>query len=464
MISEPTLKKVLDCALSSNADFAEIFIEKTLTRQLKLIDRSPSSAIYGNLFGAGIRLFDGTNVIYVTTTDLTEEGLLATAKMAAAAIDVSKTKTAGRSQPLTLSTYTNIHTYHADFQKTDKNQYIALLKDADQTARQTQNAVNQVIANLLEKNQAIQIANSKGLLIADERNYGRFVITAIAEQQNKKATGSKNAGSLATHDFLLDLDVKMLARDAANQSVTILNANYAPAGEFPVVIDKGFGGVIFHEACGHGLETTSVSKKASVFCDKLGQKIAKDCVTAIDDGTIPNAWGSISIDDEGNPTQKTNLIENGILKSYLVDTMGGIKTGYTPTGSARRESYLFAPTSRMRNTFIAPGESTLEEMIGDVDYGIYAKTMGGGSVNPGTGEYNFVVNEGYMIRQGKIAEAVKGASLIGSGIETLGRISKVGKDLDLACGMCGSQSGSVPVTVGQPPLLVDKIIVGGRSE
>src|SRR5690606_2352151 len=216
--------------------------------------------------------------------------------------------------------------------------------------------------------------------------------------------------------------------------------------------------------CGHGLETTSVAKNASVFCGKLGERIANDCVTAIDDGTIQNGWGSLNIDDEGRPTEKTVLIENGVLKSYIVDELGSRETGFKPTGSGRKESYKFAPASRMRNTYIAAGKDSFEDMIRDIDYGLYAKDMGGGSVNPGTGDFNFAVSEAYIIRKGRIEEAVKGASLIGRGIDTLGKITKVSKDLKHATGMCGSVSGSIPAAVGQPQILVSSLLVGGRSE
>lgn len=226
---------------------------------------------------------------------------------------------------------------------------------------------------------------------------------------------------------------------------------------------NGFGGVIFHEACGHPLETEAIRKKSSPFVDRLGERIAQPCLTAIDDGTIPDSWGSISVDDEGSAPQKTVLIENGILKSYLADRIGAEEVGVPKTGSARRESYMYAPVSRMRNTYIAAGKDSFDSMLSGIEYGLFAKKMGGGSVNPSTGEFNFSVEEGYVIRNGKIAEPVRGATLIGKGDEILPKISMVGSDLELAAGMCGAASGSVPVTVGQPSLKVDEILVGGRS-
>jgi TldD protein len=278
-----------------------------------------------------------------------------------------------------------------------------------------------------------------------------------------KESSADNEGHMGTSELFDKVDLKKLAFDNVDRALLLTKAKYAPAGEMPVIISNSFGGVIFHEACGHGLETTSVAKNSSVFCGKLGQKVAHESVTAIDDGTIQNEWGSLNIDDEGMPTQRTTLIEKGILKSYLVDQMGAEQTGFAATGSGRKQSYKFAPASRMRNTFIDRGTDRFEDMVKDVDYGLYAKKMGGGSVNPGTGDYNFSVIEGYIIRNGEIQEAVKGACLIGRGIETLGNITKVSNNLKLATGMCGSISGSIPAAVGQPEILVSKMTVGGRA-
>ena len=242
-----------------------------------------------------------------------------------------------------------------------------------------------------------------------------------------------------------------------------LFAEACPSGEMPVIIGNGFGGVIFHEACGHLLETTSVAKKASVFHDKMGEMIANSVVSAVDDGTMTNQWGSINIDDEGMETQRTQLIKDGQLTSFMVDRMGGLKTGFARTGSGRRESYKFAPTSRMRNTFIEPGTSTLDDMLAGVERGIYAKKMGGGSVQPGTGEFNFAVQEAYLVENGKITKPLKSATLISTGPKVLKEISMIGNDFALAAGMCGSVSGSVPTTVGQAALKVDNILVGGGN-
>ena len=258
------------------------------------------------------------------------------------------------------------------------------------------------------------------------------------------------------------IDAKNVGIHAARQAVTMAGAGYCPAGVMPVAIGNGFGGVIFHEACGHSLEASSVAYGLSQFTGKLGQQIAHSKVTAIDDGTIPNAWGSINFDDEGTPAQKNVLIENGILKSYMIDKFNARRMGMTSTGNARRQSYAYTPTSRMTNTYIANGDDKNEDIIKSIEYGLFAKEMGGGSVNPVTGEFNFSVNEGYIVRNGEICEPVRGASLVGKGSEVLMNIDMVGNDMDMGQGMCGSSSGSVPTNVGQPLIRVSSITVGGR--
>ena len=241
----------------------------------------------------------------------------------------------------------------------------------------------------------------------------------------------------------------------------MLHAPLCPSGVMPVVIDKGFGGVIFHEACGHSLEATSVAYGISEFSGKLGQMIAAPCVTAIDDGTVPNAWGSLHVDDEGMPTTDLTLIKDGRLVNYMIDKLGGRRMGMAPTGSGRRESYRFAPTSRMRNTYIAAGQDDEAEMIATMGDGLYAKRMGGGSVDPATGEFNFSVSEAYLVKDGHITHPVRGASLVGRGSDVLLHIDRVGREVELAEGMCGSISGSVPTRVGQPMIRVTGMTVGG---
>ncbi|MCB0218045.1 MAG: TldD/PmbA family protein, partial [Chloroflexi bacterium] len=284
-----------------------------------------------------------------------------------------------------------------------------------------------------------------------------------ASDAGELQTGSAAPGLTMGLELMERHPPREVGREAGLQAMTNLRAVPAPAGPMPVVIGNRFGGVIFHEALGHLLETTSVAKNASVLSGKLGQTVASPCVTYIDDGTLPHAWGSTELDDEGAPTERTVLIQDGVLKQYMVDKLGGLKTGYRPTGSGRRQNYTLAPTSRMRNTFIAPGDTPKEALFEGIDFGLYAKSMGGGQVKPGSGEYNFAVREGYLIRKGRVAEPVRGAMLLGKGPDSIRKIVAVSDDLENAPGMCGSLSGSIPVEVGQPHLLVSEIVVGGEA-
>lgn len=461
IVAPHLLKKTLDVALESGADFADIFVEQSWSRQLALSDSKPKTARVGELYGAGVRLFFGHEMIYVTTNDLSEAGLVKAARQAAQSRPGSAKS---KALPLQEHSFDRLHVYGQRPWETELDQKMSWLKALDQTARRRHSSVTQVEPELLEKWQSIQIANSQGLMVEDDRAYTRISMAVYVENEGVRESFSDTHGFMGTAELMEGFDFEGFATKIVDKAMMLTKAGFAPAGEMPVVIDNAFGGVILHEACGHGLETTSVAKGASVFCGKLGEKIAPDCVTAIDDGTIKNEWGSLTVDDEGRETQKTVLIENGVLKSYIVDEMGSRQTGYSPTGSGRRQSYKFAPASRMRNTFLAPGKDRFEDMIKDIDYGLYAKKMGGGSVSPGTGDYNFAVSEAYLIRNGRIEEPVKGATLIGRGIETLGKIVKVSDDFAIATGMCGSVSGSIPAGVGQPQILVSSLLVGGRAQ
>ncbi|AFY00606.1 TldD/PmbA family protein [Bdellovibrio bacteriovorus] len=462
MIIQPhILSKALDAALSTGADFADIFVEDTYSSQLTVLNSKADQAIVGQLYGAGIRLFFGHEIVYVTTNDLSEVGLV---KAALNAAQSRGTGAASKSMPLMQVPFDSVHTFGEKPWEMNRERKFKWLNGIDQHARARNSAVTQVEAGLNEKFQRVQIANSRGLMAYDERAYSRIRMQTFVESNGVKESSADDEGHMGTSEVYDQIDLKSLAEGAVDRAMLLTKAAYAPAGDMPVLIDNAFGGVLFHEACGHGLETTGVAKDSSVFCGKMNQKIAHECVTAIDDGTIENGWGSLNMDDEGNKTKKTTLIENGVLRSYIVDEMGSRQTGYEITGSGRRQSYKYAPASRMRNTFIAAGKDKFEDMVRDVDYGLYAKRMGGGSVNPGTGDYNFQVAEGYIIRNGRIEEAVKGACLIGRGIDTLGKITRVSDDLKLARGMCGSVSGTIPAAVGQPQVLVSSLMVGGRAK
>jgi TldD protein len=286
---------------------------------------------------------------------------------------------------------------------------------------------------------------------------------AVAQENGNMQQAYEGPGRSMGFELFEELDFEALAQEVAQSAITLLSAEDMVPQVMPVVLHNGFGGVIFHEACGHPLEATAVAKGLSPFVGKIGEKIGSDVVTAYDNGYVEGAWGSASFDDEGKPTQNNLLIENGVLKGYLIDYRNGRKMNMDPTGSARRQSYKFSPTSRMNSTFIAPGKDKFEDIIKDTKYGLFAKKLGGGTVVPATGEFNFAVQEGYMIEDGKLTTPVRGAMLIGHGKDILFKIDRVADNLEFGQGMCGSVSGSIPVDVGQPTIRVSSMTVGGAG-
>jgi Predicted Zn-dependent proteases and their inactivated homologs len=460
MISKSVISDVLNAALSTGGDFAEVFIEDKYSSNISMIDGKVENAISGKEYGIGIRIFSGTKGIYAYTNDSSRDNLIKTAAEAAAAISGKFFCTPERLIERPVSSINRINLYPQDVERKRK---IDVMKIAHNAAASFDPLITQVKVNLIENDQNVLIANSEGLYTEDRRVRTRISIQSVASKNGEKQTGFYGPGRHMGFEMFDSLDLERYAREASRIAVTMINADPCPSGRMPVIISNEFGGVIFHEACGHSLEATSVARGNSVFTGKLGQKVASDIVTAIDDGTIPNAWGSQNIDDEGNPTRKNVLIENGILKGYMIDKLNGRRMGMEPTGNSRRESYKFAPTSRMTNTYIAPGSSTEKGLIEGTEHGLYARYMGGGSVNTATGDFNFAVMEGYIVKNGKIDRPVRGATLIGKGSEVLLKIDGVANNLGLGQGMCGSVSGSIPANVGQPAIRVSEILVGGTG-
>ena len=463
MINDKTAELVIEKALSKGGDFAEIFCENTVKNSISTVNGRVDAAVSGLDYGAGIRVFDGNNAVYVYTNDMTEKGLMKAAQGAADGIGKDSSEKYGYEGNFISRGYTNINPIKIMPSERSAMEKRDLLKEASDTAFSYDSLITQTKCSYLDRVQDVMIYNSEGLKASDRRVRTRFITEAVAGDGKEKQSGRMSPGGSEGFELFDRIDIRELSKKAAETAVTMLKASECPSGKMTVVIDNGFGGVIFHEACGHGLEATAVARGASVFAGRLGEKIASDIVTAVDDGTIRNAWGSLNIDDEGTPTRRNVLIENGILKGYLVDKLNGRRMGSPSTGSGRRQSYMFAPTSRMTNTFIEAGKSTTEEIISNTEFGLYAKQMGGGSVEPATGVFNFAVLEGYIIRNGKICEPVRGATLIGKGSEVLLNIDMVGNNLARAQGMCGSISGSIHTDVGQPMIRVQNMTVGGRG-
>ena len=460
MLEKSLVEKILNEALSTGGDFAEIFVEKKNNCGLYMIDGKIESSLSGRDFGIGIRIFKDLYSVYGYTNDMTEENLLKTARKIAEAVKGTRADITINLLKQDIENYNKIEIYPETVLKKNK---IDIMRRGYTAAKEYDSEISQVRVSYSDSKQNILVANSEGIWAEDERVRGRIRIESVASSGTEMQTGSMGPGASKGFEFFEKMDIESYGREASRIAKTILHADYSPSGKMPVIIDNGFGGVIFHEACGHGLEATSVAKGNSIFTGKIGQMIASPVVSAVDDGTIPNEWGTINIDDEGTPSRRNLLIENGILKGYMIDKLNGRRMGMASTGSGRRESYKYAPTSRMTNTFILNGKSSLNEMISSVEKGIYAKYMGGGSVNPATGNFNFAVMEGYLIENGKITSPVRGATLIGSGSEILKKIEMVGNNLAYGQGMCGSVSGSICTNVGQPAIKVSEITVGGRK-
>lgn len=464
MLAEPLVADCLARALRGGASFAELYVERWKRRTLRVLNSEVKEATSGLEYGAGIRLFYGTEVAYAYTNDLTAAGLLeATDTLVRARGQAGQVdRRGGGGLDFRRATPRGLHTPRIAFDEQPKRYRLERLREADAGARIAPE-IRQVESNLQEWEQDTLVATSEGAWVQDRRVRTRFLVMAIAQDDGTVQTGMAWEGLSVGLELFDRFPPHGVGKRAGGQALTNLRARPAPAGTMPVVIGNAFGGVIFHEAVGHLLETTSVAKKASVLTDMLGQQVASPAVTYIDDGTTPHGWGSSEFDDEGAPTRRTVLIERGILKSYMVDRWGSMLTGYAPTGSGRRQDYTFAPTSRMRNTFIVPGEAPIDTLFAQAGDGLYARTMRGGQVKPGSGEYNFGVQEAYMIRNGQVAEPVRGAILVGKGPETIQRVVAVGSDLLTASGMCGSLSGSIPTEVGQPHVLVSAMVVGGEA-
>ena len=461
MLNPSAAQTVIDHGVSLGADFAELFIERSQTNSISTLSQLVQSVESGIDFGIGVRLVYGAKVLYGYTNKTDEEELKRImSELAAKNLRDPRTTLSSFDYRSPVEQHPASRILSSGAEVDSK---VAYLLKADSAARAASNLISQTRGNCRQKEQRVEIFNSEGLHTSDLRNYIRATLTSIASDGSEQATGIWSDGGLLGWEISEALDPEKTGREASRQALVNLGAKPCPSGRMPVVIGNGFGGVIFHEACGHLLETTSVAKQASVFHDKMGEMIANPAVSAVDDGTMTNKWGSINIDDEGMGTQRTQLIKDGRLTSFLVDRIGSEQTGFDRTGSGRRESYKYAPASRMRNTFIEAGDAHLEDMIGSIDRGIYAAQMGGGSVQSGTGEFNFAVTEGYYIENGKVQHPVKAATLISTGPAVLKEISMVGNDFSLACGMCGSVSGAVPTSVGQATLKVDDILVGGNA-
>ncbi len=462
MLDAEVLRQVLAVALQRGGDFAEVFVEDRRSTSVRLDDGRIEELTSGRDRGAGIRVVVGDTTGFAHTTALDLEGLVAAATAASAAARTGGGGTVVADLSRLGVSPGSVRTYPENVAKAAK---VELLGRADDAARSTGDAIRQVTAAYGDSRRRILVANSDGLWAEDDQVRTRLVVSCVAVGDTGMQTGFEAAAGTVGWELFDDEPPESVARQAAERALAKLAARPAPSGSLPVVIGPGSGGVLFHEACGHGLEADLVGKGASVFRDRVGQRVAGPGVTLVDDGTIAREWGTAAIDDEGHPAAGNVLIEDGVLTDYMFDLLRARKEGRESSGNGRRQSYRHLPMVRMTNTFLLGGDEDPEAIVAGTERGVYVARLGGGQVNTATGDFVFGMAESYLIEDGRITEPLREGNLIGNGPEVLGAIDAVGNDfaMGLGGGTCGKDGQSVPVGVGQPTLRVAAMTVGGTA-
>jgi TldD protein len=462
LIDQDLLGETLGRALRTGGDFAEVFVEDKRSSSAFLDDGRIEELTSGRDRGAGIRVVVGETTGFAHTADLSAAGLAAAADAAAAAARGG----GGGVRTVALRRHPSperpaVTVLPGDV---DKGTKVELLRRAEAAARGTGAAITQVSASYGDSRRRIQVANSDGLVVSDDAVRTLFSVSSVASGDTGMQTGRESIGATVGFELFDDADVEELARRAAGRAITKLGARPAPSGQLPVVIGSGGGGVLFHEACGHGLEADLVGKGASVFRGRVGEQVASPLVTLVDDGTMAREWGFIGIDDEGQPAQRNVLIQDGVLTDYLWDRLRADKEGRRSSGNGRRQSYQHLPMVRMTNTYLLAGRDDPDEIVASTDRGVYIAHLGGGQVNTATGDFVFGMTEAYLIEGGRITEPLREGNLIGNGPEVLTRIDAVGDDFAMGPpGTCGKDGQGVPVGDGVPTLRVTGLTVGGTA-
>jgi len=461
LVDEAVVGRVLRKALGTGAEFAEIFAEDRRGAVVAFDDGRVEDMSSGRERGAGIRVVAGNTTGFAHTADLSERGLLAAAEAASGATrnggggarQVALDRRPGRSE--------RVEVLPSSVAKATK---VDLLRRADAAARAAGGAVRQVSATYSDSHRQVLVANTEGVLATDDQVRVRFRVSVVANGDTGMQTGAEHVGATEGFEMFERTDVEELARSAARRALVKLNARPAPSGVMPVVIKAGSGGVLFHEACGHGLEADHIAKAVSVFAGRVGEQVASPLVTLVDDGTMSHEWGALGIDDEGHPTSRNVLIDKGVLTDYMWDWLRARKQGRQGPANGRRQSYQHLPMVRMTNTFLVNGDADPEEIIRQTPHGIYVAQLGGGQVNTATGDFVFGMTEAYMIEDGELAGPVRDANLIGNGPQVLRDVDVIGNDFAMGMpGTCGKQGQGVPVGTGQPTLRVRALTIGGTA-
>jgi TldD protein len=462
MLDEAVIQRTLGAALRTGGEFAEVFVEDKRSSSAMLDDGRVEELSSGHDRGAGIRVVVGETTGFAHTADLSETGLRSAAEAAAAA---ARSGGAG-GQAAALARQEAPRPNRVDVlpESVGKGAKVELLRRADDAARGEGDAIRQVRARYADSRRQILVANSDGLLTGDDQVRTLFVVSTVAFGDTGMQTGYESVGRTVGFELFDRLEVEGIARTSAQRAITKLAARPAPSGTMPVVIGPGGGGVLFHEACGHGLEKDLVDKGASVFKGRLGQQVASPLVTLVDDGTMAEEWGAYAIDDEGTPAGRNVLIQDGVLTDYMWDFLRARKDGRPRSGNGRRQSYQHLPMVRMTNTYLLGGKDDPDDIVAGTDHGVYVSALGGGQVNTATGDFVFGMTEAYLIEDGRITEPIREGNLIGNGPKVLTDIDAVADDFAMGHpGTCGKDGQGVPVGDGVPTLRVKALTVGGTA-
>ncbi len=456
------LETVFGQMMMHRIDYADLYFQYTRSESWSLEEGIVKSGSFNIDQGVGVRAVTGEKTAFAYSDDISLAALTSAAEATRA---IARQGQAGRTQVVQRAAGHNLYVPHDPLGSLDDRAKVELLERVERHARALDPRVAQVMAFLAGEYEVVLVARSDGALAADVRPLTRLSLQVIVEQDGRREQGSAGGGGRFDYAYFTDDVLKDYAKKAVDQALVNLEARPAPAGTMTVVLGPGWPGVLLHEAVGHGLEGDFNRKGTSAFSGRIGERVAAPGVTVIDDGTIARRRGSLNIDDEGQPTQRNVLIENGVLKTYMQDSLNARLTKVPPTGNGRRESYAHIPMPRMTNTYMLNGERTREEIIASVKDGIYAVNFGGGQVDITSGKFVFSASEAYMIENGKVSYPVKGATLIGNGPDALTRVAMIGNDmaLDTGVGTCGKEGQSVPVGVGQPTLRIDGLTVGGTG-
>ncbi len=459
LVEGEVLQRVIDLALARGGEFAEVFVEDRATSSAALDQRRVEELSSGRDRGAGIRVVVGGTTGFAHTADLSETGLLDAARAAAAVA-----RGGGGVKEVSLETLRS-HPSPAEVDpgQVDKAKKIELLLRADDVARAEGASITQVQVSLGDSTRRFVVANSEGVFTADHQVRTRLNVSCVATGDTGMQTGYRPVAATRGFELLTPEVIDGAAREAARQAITKLAARAAPSGDLPVVLASGSGGILFHEACGHGLEADAIMKRASVYAGQVGRQVASPLVTLVDDGTVAGEWGYVAVDDEGHPSSRNVLIEDGVLTDYMWDYLRARKEGRAASANGRRQSYQYLPMVRMTNTYLLEGDADADEIVAQTPYGVYVAQLGGGQVNTATGDFVFGMRSAFLIENGRITAPLRDCNLIGNGPEILKRVDAVAQDFSMTPGTCGKDGQQVPVGCGQATMRLTSITVGGAA-